>query len=227
MPAHAQRGSEGEGPVVEHGTASEVADMEAMQRLNQATVPCPLSTFAGVAFAVLHATLEDCGQAQCRWPSPSCLSIAFGKTLQNGVPETVAKTAYARSHGHRTGPKGVLEDYREHQRQQWAQHQAEAAEREAILHRIAYGASAGSSTGGGGGDGDGGAQGGKGATPGRGVAGEDESDAEDDDEALILQSLREQRLRELQAEASLPVFGEARLERSMCRRDLWLFRVAR
>ena len=53
------------------------------------------------------------------------------KKINEGVPEAVAKTSYAHQMGAKTGPKGVLNDFKEHKRIEYHNKQVDKAHREA------------------------------------------------------------------------------------------------
>lgn len=103
---------------------------------------------------------------------------------ENDIPQPVAQSAYARQHGAQTGPKGVLNDYRQHQREEWADKQAAQQHREAVLHRMAHGTIVA-------------------APP---PVAEEDSESEDE----FVKAYRAERRRELRGTSSHPVFGAVR-----------------
>lgn len=104
----------------------------------------------------------------------------------NDVPEPLAKNAYARQTGAKTGPKGVLADYKQHREDEFEHKLFEERYRQAVLNRMALGARV------------------EAPTP---AAEESEEDSEDEE---FMRAYREERRRELTASHSHPVFGGVR-----------------
>eukprot|EP00619_Florenciella_sp_RCC1007_P010333 CAMPEP_0205909152 /NCGR_PEP_ID=MMETSP1325-20131115/3679_1 /ASSEMBLY_ACC=CAM_ASM_000708 /TAXON_ID=236786 /ORGANISM="Florenciella sp., Strain RCC1007" /LENGTH=364 /DNA_ID=CAMNT_0053275423 /DNA_START=109 /DNA_END=1203 /DNA_ORIENTATION=+ len=120
------------------------------------------------------------------------------KKIEAGMPEAVAKTSYAHQMGAKTGPKGVLNDYKEHKRIEAHNRQVDKMHREAVLHRMAYGATAQNTLSL--------AQEALDAEVAKAEA-EAQEEAEAEAEEDFLKSFREARIRELQSASTQPVFG--------------------
>mmetsp|Transcript_32371 Transcript_32371/g.85050 ORF Transcript_32371/g.85050 Transcript_32371/m.85050 type:complete len:368 (+) Transcript_32371:241-1344(+) len=120
------------------------------------------------------------------------------RKIAAGMPETVAKTSYAHQMGAKTGPKGVLNDYKEHKRIEAHNKQVDKLHREAVLNRMAYGATASNTLS---------------LAQERIDAqvaqqereAEEEADAAEEED--FLSKFREARIRELQSASTQPVFG--------------------
>lgn len=112
----------------------------------------------------------------------------FSKMQQladDGVPEPVRNSSYVKARGGRTGPKGVIEDYKEHKKAEAEQREYDEAFRNAVLQRMACG-----------------------AKMVRVV--DDEEDLDDDEDDDFQREFRQRRIEELRAAHQAPVFGQVK-----------------